>query len=344
MASVADIPKAIRRFGLFGMFKKLWREIGEDELFTAAAALSYSWLFALFPFILFLITLIPLIPEEYREGARHQLLVQIYDNLPKEAADTIWVNIRGRVDELLRQSATALPIIGLILTLWAASGGVAATMAAIDKCYDVQKPRPIYKQRPLAMGLTIILVILVLLVLLLVPIGSLVTRWATDRIAERGWQDFLPLLVFWQFARYAIGVLLMLAILALLYHFGPNIRGRRFRFFSPGAIFVVAMWLLLGFAFKFYIEKFGKYNETYGTVGGVVILLLLFYLDALVLLIGAEINAELDEAVVGKPVGIAEAEADGIALKSDAVEKLERQAREDHKQQIDEAGTRDRKS
>jgi hypothetical protein len=101
--------------------------------------------------------------------------------------------------------------------------------------------------------------------------------------------------------RYAIGLLLMITVLALIYHFGPSFR-HKFQSLTPGAVFTIIIWLLMGLAFKLYLTKFGgaaNYNKTYGAVAGAVILLLLFYIDAAVLLIGAEINSEVDFAVLG---------------------------------------------
>jgi len=321
MAALSDFPHAIRYFGPIGFLKTLWCEIQEDELFTAASALAYSWLFAVFPFILFLITLIPLLPHETKTEFRKELVTQVY-TLPKDAADMIWINVSPRLDEVLKQQVTALPLIGLLITLWAASGGVSSTMSAIDKCYDVQKPRPIYKQRPLAVGLTCIVVTLVLLVVLLIPIGSIATRIAVEWFGD--WvKKYLAVFYVFEIVRYVVGAMLMFAVLAVLYHFGPNLHRRKFRFITPGSLFVVLMWVATGYGFKVYIDEFGKYNQTYGTVGGVAILLLLFYIDALLLLIGAEINAGVDQAIVGKPVGVAEAEVDGIPIKPETQAKLD---------------------
>ncbi|MGH7214650.1 MAG: YihY/virulence factor BrkB family protein [Tepidisphaeraceae bacterium] len=306
MATLAQVPHVIRTVGAWGFLKRIWAEVSEDNLLTWASALAYSWLFAVFPFFLFLLTLIPFIPEGMKGDLEHQLAVWVY-HLPKEAADTVWINIAPRIKELLDTKVTGLPIIGALVTLWAASGGVAATMGALDRCYDVQRSRPIYKQRPLAIGLTVVLVVLILLVLVLLPIGTIVTNFLVEYFAKQGLDEsYMPILTLWQILRYALAMTLMVMTLATLYHFGPNVK-QRWVTVTPGSIFVIVVWLALGAAFRFYIDRFGKYNQTYGTVGGVVILLFFFYLDALVLLIGAEINAEVDAVVAGAPLGVIEA-------------------------------------
>jgi len=315
MSKISDIKIALDKVGLWGMLKRIWKEIGDDDLFTRASALAYSWLFALFPFLLFLLSMIPFLPETWKQSAKHETAVFLYNNLPMEAANPIWENLWPRIDRLLQTPIKGLIGIGIILTLWGASGGINATMAALDRCYDVQKSRPIYKQRPLALGLTVCVALLVILVLVLIPIGTLVTAWVTAKgdfvIAKLGidGKTGVMMLVLWQITRYFLALLLLFAILSILYHFGPNIR-RRFRFITPGAIFCVLGWLGLGYVFNLYVTKLGgsgSYTETYGSVAGVAILLLIFYLDALILLIGAEINAEIDAVVHGASIGLIEA-------------------------------------
>jgi membrane protein len=111
-------------------------------------------------------------------------------------------------------------------------------------------------------------------------------------------------------ARYGLALMLMLAIVAVIYHFGPNIK-QRWKFITPGSVFTVGVWLLLGVVFRVYVDRFGKYGETYGAVGGVIILLFFFYLDALVLLVGAEINSEVD-CIAREMTGKAEPEVEEL--------------------------------
>jgi membrane protein len=188
---------------------------------------------------------------------------------------------------------------GILLTLWGASGGMNMTITALERCYEVDRGRPFYKKRPIAVGLTLIVAFLVITLLLLMPVGSV----AIKLIEEFGWHYIsAPLFWTWRILRYPMAVLVMFAVLNILYYYGPAIR-QRFVFFTPGAVFCVVVWLVLAMAFRIYVDKFGKYNETYGTVGGVVILLLFFYVDAVVLLVGAEINSEIDFEVLGVPRG-----------------------------------------
>jgi membrane protein len=170
-------------------------------------------------------------------------------------------------------------------------------MSALDQCYDIKRGRPFYKQRPLAMLLTIAMIVMALVVTVLLPGGAAAESW----LIAHNMLPF-PLRLGFDVARYALSLMFMLGVLAIIYHFGPNIK-HRFAPITPGAVFSVAVWILLDFAFRYYISKFAHYDQTYGAVGGVAILLFFFYIDALVLLIGAEINSEIDFQVLGVPEG-----------------------------------------
>jgi membrane protein len=210
--------------------------------------------------------------------------------LPPQARDLIWTN----VTELLSRPQAGLLSVGLAVALFSASGGMNMTIGALDKVYDLEKGRPFYTQRPRALVMTLVVAILIVTLLVLLPIGTIALNFV-----ERHGHQYIstPLLMTWRIARYPLAGLLMFTVVHVIYHHGPAIR-QRFVFFTPGAVFTVAVWIGLGFAFRLYVEKFGRFNETYGTVGGVAVLLLFFYIDALVLLIGAEINSEIDFEVL----------------------------------------------
>src|SRR5688500_12649832 len=154
MAQLRDLPAVIRQMGLFHFIRKVWFEVSDDNLFTWASALAYSWLFALFPFFLVLLSLIPMLPHNWRVEAKEQINFAIIQ-LPREARVTLKQYVDPRLNEILFEKPKAITwvwTLGLLATLWAASGGVAMTMSAMDRAYDVQRARPIYKQRPLAVG------------------------------------------------------------------------------------------------------------------------------------------------------------------------------------------------
>jgi membrane protein len=294
MATLSDVPVVLRSYGFWGFCKRVWEEINEDQLLAWAAALAYSWLFAIFPFLIFLMTLLPYLPTELKETARHEVHNLISEFFPEQAAQVMWTNIDPAVHNLLhnREGKLAPRLIGLGLALWAASGGMAMTMSSLDMCYEVHKGRPFYIHRPLAMGMTIVVSLMVLLVVCLLPIGTLMRDW----IAEH-YPTSKPWLIVFDFIRWPMAIVLLIAALSVLYQKGPSIR-RRWTWITPGGVFCVAVWLGLGLLFRLYVREFGRYNEMYGTVGGVVVMLLFFYIDAVVLLVGAQINSEIDFKVL----------------------------------------------
>ena len=296
MARLGDIPQLFRQVGPLKFIGRVKREVDADHVFAMAAALAYSWLFAIFPFMVFLLGLLPYLPERVKDRTKAEIRMMVYQSIPSdEAAGTIWNN----VNDILSRHRGGLLGIGLLVTIWGASGGMNMTLSAMDRCYELDRARPFYRQRPFAILLTVIVALLVISIILLIPVGTILINWLKD---HGQWYVSTPLFWIWRIARYPLAVLAMFSILNILYHFGPAIR-QSYSFITPGALFCVVVWVMLGLGFRYYIESFSRYNETYGTLGGVVILLLLFYLNALVLLIGAEINSEIDYEILGVPRG-----------------------------------------
>lgn len=267
--------------------RKLWAEIQQDAIFTWASSLAYSWIFALFPFIIFLLTLAPYMPGAAKSDVMKELDPAIRQTVSGDVADQLLRNIH----DVMQNTKGGLLSFGLILALWGASGGMSMTMSAIDKAYEVESERSFFRHRLVAMALTVAVVFLVLVVLVLLPIGGAVVRYFQDR-ALIG--DAVTLAV--NIARYVLAILLLLASVSLIYYFGPNIR-QRWHTVTPGAILTVVLWVAMGLGFGFYVSHFGNFNKTYGTLGAAIILLLFFYLAAAVLLIGAELNSVIDFAV-----------------------------------------------
>ena len=296
---MGDVPKLLKSVGVLEFGRRVWRQVQEDNLFTWAAALAYSWLFALFPFVLFLLSLIPYLPSNLRNQAQRDLPHFLTGWLPKDAARTVLENfkIEEHVREFLNQDRRGFVLYtGLLVALWAASGGMAATMSALDKCYELDRGRPYHRQRVLAILMTIIVMLLLLLVACLLPIGSIVKDWL---VLKRHVPPTHPILLLFNIVRWIFALAFMFSVLAIVYYKGPNIK-HHFHWVTPGAAFSVSVWILLGMGFRIYMDRVGDkgYDRMYGTLGGVAILLLLFYVDALVLLIGAEINSEIDFEVL----------------------------------------------
>jgi membrane protein len=295
MARLSDIPVVFRTVGVWGLTKRVWGQIQEDNLATWAAALAYSWLFAVFPFLVFLLSLLPYLPEQTKQSTEDQMKAMVYQYVPQDGAEAIWKN----VNFVLTQRRATWSVIGLALAIWGASRGINMTISALDKCYELDRGRPIYRQIPVSFLMTVVVALLIICVLVLLPIGTIAVAWIKAHAHDYVSKPFLWGL---NILRYPLALILMFSVLNILYHFGPSIK-QRFSYITPGAVFAVTVWILLGLGFRIYVEKYAKFNETYGAAGGVVILLTAFYFDALVLLVGAEINSEIDFAVLGVPRG-----------------------------------------
>jgi membrane protein len=295
MARLRDVPRVARSIGLWTLVKRIWRETDEDSLFAWAAAIAYAWLFAIFPFLVFLVSLLPYLPQTVKDTARQGMHEFVEQSVPLQYRESVWKNI----DDSFQHQRKGLMGLGLLITLWGASGGMNVTISALEKCYEIDRGRPYYKKRSIAAALTIVTAILVVSLVVLLPVGTIAIHWIE---ASGGAVIGRPLLWTWKILRWPAAVGLMLTVVHILYYYGPSIR-QQFSFLTPGGVFCVAVWVLLGFVFRIYIEKFAVNNETFRTLGGVAILLVFFYFDAVVLLIGAEINSEIDFEITGLPRG-----------------------------------------
>jgi membrane protein len=295
----------VYKVGPITFVTRLWKEIGDDHVFVYASALAYSWILAVFPLFIFLLTLVSMLPASSVEGSVENIRVFLEAAFPERAVAAIWVNIEPQVTKAMSAPSRSWVGLGLLLplalTLWAASGGVTATMAALDKCYDVENTRSFLKSRGLAMLLTIMVCGLVCVVLALWPLGAVVRSWIIDH--DIPYVEQQVVLVF-DITRYSLGAAAAFLILSVLYHFGPHVK-QKFVLFSPGAVFCAVCCVALGWAFRQYLAYVGdaSYGKTYGSLAGVAILLLIFYLYAVFLLMGAEINAETDQILTGVAPG-----------------------------------------
>jgi membrane protein len=297
MATLGQIPQVMHRVGPWRFAVRVWQRVQEDQVLVWACALAYSWLFAIFPFLIFLLTLIPYLPSWVREHATTVIDRSIKEAFPSEGANTILGNISeviANINGTINNAHGGLLSLGLAITLFSASGGMSMTMYALDRCYDIRAGRPFYRQRPLAMMLTCVVIVMIVAVLVLLPIGSI----AIDMFPEMH-RNALPIHIL----RFSLSLILMFGVMAIVYYYGPAVR-QPFHFISPGAVFSIVVWLLLGMVVRAYINDFSHYDKTYGAVGGVAILLFVLYIDAVVLLIGAEINSEIDLIALGLPRGV----------------------------------------
>jgi membrane protein len=257
-------------------------EFQRDDALGLAAQLAFYLILALFPFLLVLVSLMGTFssPELARE---------VLDYFQQVTPQQVYGLIDSYLSDILSGSkpAPGLFSIGLLITLWSASGAFAALINALNKAYDVEETRPYWKVRGIALLMTLGLSVLILLGVLLLVFGPPIGRGIADLFGLGN-----IFLLVWNIVRWPAALFFMVFTVALLYYFAPD-ADQPFRWITPGGFIGVLLWVLASLVFRFYVSNFGSYDETYGSIGAVIVLLLYLYISSLTILFGAELNATL---------------------------------------------------
>ena len=274
---------------------RVWARAEEDEIFGRAAQLSYYFLLALFPLLLFLLTLFG-----YLNGAgshlRHKLITYLGSVIPGAALQLVVMTI----DEVTKARGGGKLSFGLLAALWAASSGLNALAQALNAAFDVPETRPWWKVRLISIALTVALAILIISALLIVLYGGQLGHFLATLVHED--EAFQ---VVWKILQWPITLAFVFLAFSLVYRFAPNVsarrRGKRVprddfrrRWLSPGVVVAIILWLLVSLGFRLYLHFFNSYSATYGSLGALIVLMLWFYLTGAAILLGAEINCELE--------------------------------------------------
>jgi membrane protein len=278
-----DRPSDLPSSAVPGVIKRTAREFKADNLTDLAAALTYYGVLAIFPMIIVLVSVLGLIGRSATQP--------LIDNLGKVApgpARQIFTSAIQNVQSG-RGAAGILFIAGLLGSLWSASGYIAAFMRASNVVWDVEEGRPIWKTIPIRLIVTLVTVVLLTVSAAAVVLtGSLATQ-----VANLLGLGHTAVTVF-DIAKWPIMLVIVALILAVLYYAGPNVRQPSIRWVSPGSLFAVVAWIVVSAAFAFYVANFSSYNKTYGALASVVVFLVWLWITNLVILFGAELNAELE--------------------------------------------------
>ena len=272
------------------MASRIWREMNRDDVFGDAAQLAYYFLLALFPLLIFLTSAIGFIVGS-GTGMRHALFNYLARVMPSSAFQLLDVTMT----EVTTASSAGKLSFGLLAALWAASNGMGAITGALNRAYDLEETRPWWKQRIVAVSLTIGLSVLIMAALGLVMAGSHIA----DYLAAYNHLSTATA-VAWKILQWPIALGFMLLSFALIYYFAPDFREQDWKWITPGSVIGVALWLLASFAFKAYLHFFDSYSKTYGSLGAVIILMLWLYLTGLAVLIGGEVNSEIENVAAEK--------------------------------------------
>ena len=257
--------------------KELYLRYLEDEVPALGAQMAYYFLLSVFPFLIFLMTIIRLSPLSSED-----VLEPLSNVLPHET----YLIVKMNVEQVTERRNLQLMSIGLATTLWAASNGVGGVIHALNKAYDVREKRPFWIVKGLSILCTIALSLTVLFYFILLIFGRQIGDYMVTAGLPPSYRDT------WEKSRYIVIILMMVMVFALLYHFTPC-RRLKWRYAFPGAVFTTVVWLLTSLGFTWYVDRFWNLTLVYGSLGGIIALLVWLYLSATMIIMGGEINAVL---------------------------------------------------
>ncbi len=285
-----DEPTDLPKRSWAAVLKGTVKEFKDDELTDRAAALTYYGVLSLFPALLVLVSLMGIAGR----SATDEVLRNLQNLAPGSARDIISDAVRqlqGRGG-----IGSIMALVGIVLAVWSASGYVAAFIRSANAVYDMPEGRPVWKVLPVRVGVTVVLLVLaVVSALIVVFTGALASR-AGEAL---GIGD--TALTVWSIAKWPVLVVLVTLMIALLYWATPNVKGRGFRWITPGSVLALLIWMIASAGFAFYVANFASYNKTYGTLAGVIVFLVWLWITNIAILLGLEFDAEMarQRAVAG---------------------------------------------
>jgi membrane protein len=276
-------PTGLRGKGLFAAIKRTFKQFSADNISDWAAALTYYGVLSIFPAALVLVSLLGMVANSNPDQVTNTIHEIVGNQQIEDLLHTV-------LDQIKQPSAAGLAaIIGIVLAFWSASGYIAAFMRASNAVYDVPEGRPIWKTLPIRLGVTAVIgVMLVLSAVMVVFTGNL-----AETVGKKLGFGGVAVTV-WDIAKWPVLLVLVSLMFAILYWASPNARTGGFRWVSPGGVFAVVLWLIASGAFALYLATFANYSKTYGALGGVIAFLVWLWISNIVILLGAELDAELE--------------------------------------------------
>jgi len=288
-----ESPPQLPARSWLGTLKRTGKGFQDDNLTDWAAALTYYGVLSIFPALIALVSILGLIGRSVTQPLLHNLT----SAAPGPARQIFTNAINGL--EQSKGAAGVLMVVGIATAIWSASGYVGGFMRASNAIYEMEEGRPIWKTRPLQVGVTVVLMILLVVSGVAVVFTGGLAKQVGHLIGVGG-----TAVTVWDIAKWPVLVLVVSLMFSILYWAAPNVRHPGFRWLTPGGLFAVLVWIAASGAFAAYVANFGSYNKTYGTLGGVVAFLVWLWISNLAVLLGAELNAELErgrELEAGQP-------------------------------------------
>jgi membrane protein len=276
-----------REASAFQTLKRTALEFSDDKMTVWAAALTYYGLLSLFPALIAFVGIIGFFADP---ASATQTITDIVTGIgPSSAAETF----SGPIESITSNNSAAgiMAIVGIVAALWSASGYVGTFIQASNEIYETPEGRPFWKLRPLQMLVTLVMLVLAVAVVL----ALILTGPVADAVAgPLGIGD--TAVTVWQYAKWPVLILVVIAMIAVLYYASPNVKPVGFRSVLPGAAVALVVWIIASVGFAIYVANFGSYDKTYGTLGGVVIFLMWLWITNNAILLGAELNAERERS------------------------------------------------
>jgi membrane protein len=315
-----DSPTDLQKRTWFYIARKVRREFAEDQCTDMAAALTYYGVLAIFPAAIALSAILGLVGQSPEKSV--QTVLDVLSPLVSE--DTLGTIESPLLELAGSQSAGLVLVLGLLGALWSASGYVGAFGRAMNRVYEVGEGRPFWKLRPLMLLITLVAIVLVALVMVMLVVSGPLAQSIGDQI---GLGD--QAVQIWDIAKWPVMVLAVMLIVAILYYATPNVQQPKFRWISVGAAVAILIWMVASAGFAFYVASFSSYNKTYGSLAGVVVGLVFLWLTNVALLLGAEIDSEIERGRQLQAGIAAESELQLPARDTRNIEKAVKNDRED---------------
>jgi len=280
-----DQPTQLRSRAWPAVLKRTIKEYKADNLPDLAAALTYYGVLAIFPMLIVLVSILGLIGNSVTQP--------LIDNLGKVAPGAAKQIFTSAIHNIQSNQGTAglLAIVGLLGALWSASGYVGAFMRASNVIWDVEEGRPIWKTIPVRLAVTVVTLLLLTAGALAVTFTGGLARQAGNVIGVGS-----TAVQIWDIAKWPVLVVLVAVMLAILYYAAPNVKQPGFHWVTPGGLLAVLLWIAVSALFALYVSNFSSYNKTYGALASVIVFLVWLWITNTVILLGAELNAELERA------------------------------------------------
>src|SRR2546421_1616171 len=278
-----NAPTDLKARSWGAVFKRTISEFRADNLTDLAAALTYYGILAIFPAIIALVSILGLVG--------HSATQPLITNLGKIAPGSVHQILTGAITNLQhsRGAAGILFIVGIAASIWSASGYIAAFMRASNAIYDIDEGRPIWMTLPVRIGVTVLLLALLAISAMAVVVTGGLAQQIGKLLGIGG-----TAVTVWDIAKWPVLLLIVSFMFSILYWASPNVRHAGFRWVSPGGVLAVLIWVIASAAFAFYVAEFASYNKTYGALAGIVVFLVWLWISNIAVLLGAELNAEIE--------------------------------------------------